>query len=104
MCRKSPPEGVRPCSAHLRLPSSNSPPECRERRAGRLRAGDRGRDAIPSDPVGAFALGVASGDPRPDGFVLWTRLAPTPLAADGHGGMRADHVPVQYEVTEDSLF
>ncbi|MGW1340969.1 alkaline phosphatase D family protein [Kribbella sp. NPDC002412] len=63
-------------------------------------------DATPGRPIpsGAFALGVASGDPRPDGFVLWTRLAPTPLAADGHGGMRADHVPVQYEVAEDSSF
>ncbi|MFG1818424.1 alkaline phosphatase D family protein [Kribbella sp. NPDC049174] len=63
-------------------------------------------DATPGRPIpsGAFALGVASGDPRPDGFVLWTRLAPTPLAADGHGGMRADHVPVQYEVAEDSGF
>jgi alkaline phosphatase D len=63
-------------------------------------------DATPGRPIpsGAFALGVASGDPRPDGFVLWTRLAPTPLAADGHGGMRADHVPVQYEVAEDSRF
>ena len=26
-----------------------------------------------------FTLGVASGDPAPDGFVLWTRLAPKPL-------------------------
>lgn len=25
-----------------------------------------------------FTLGVASGDPRPDGIVLWTRLAPEP--------------------------
>ena len=31
-----------------------------------------------------FTLGVASGDPLPDGVVLWTRLAPEPL--DG-GGM-----------------
>jgi alkaline phosphatase D len=23
-----------------------------------------------------FALGVASGDPAPDGFVIWTRLCP----------------------------
>ena len=30
-----------------------------------------------SDP---FTLGVASGDPLPDGVVLWTRLAPGPLA------------------------
>src|SRR5262245_19752857 len=34
-----------------------------------------------------FSLGVASGDPSPEGFVLWTRLAFTPLAPDGHGGM-----------------
>lgn len=33
-----------------------------------------------------FSLGVASGDPSPDGFVLWTRLAPDPLAPRG-GGM-----------------
>ncbi|WP_242676936.1 PhoD-like phosphatase N-terminal domain-containing protein [Streptomonospora litoralis] len=31
---------------------------------------------------------MASGDPLPDGFVLWTRLAPEPLAEDGHGGCR----------------
>ncbi|HCW49828.1 MAG TPA: alkaline phosphatase, partial [Brevundimonas sp.] len=32
-----------------------------------------------------FLLGVASGDPAPDGFVIWTRLAADPLAADGLG-------------------
>ncbi len=26
-----------------------------------------------------FKLGVASGDPLPDGFVIWTRLAPVPM-------------------------
>ena len=31
-----------------------------------------------------FSLGVTSGDPSPDGFVLWTRLAPDPL---NNGGM-----------------
>lgn len=38
------------------------------------------------DPLGAdpFTLGVASGDPWSDGFVIWTRLAPHPL--DEHGG------------------
>src|SRR5688500_12264162 len=30
-----------------------------------------------------FALGVASGDPLADGFVLWTRLAPDPLNGGG---------------------
>ena len=30
-----------------------------------------------------FTLGVASGDPGPDGVVLWTRLAPDPLNGGG---------------------
>ncbi|CAN0596762.1 unnamed protein product, partial [Laminaria digitata] len=30
-----------------------------------------------------FSLGVASGEPTSDGFVLWTRLAPNPLDPDG---------------------
>ncbi|RKT88550.1 alkaline phosphatase D [Saccharopolyspora antimicrobica] len=55
-------------------------------------------------PDGTFSLGVASGDPRPDAVVLWTRLAPRPLAADGHGGMPLRQVPVQYEVAEDERF
>ncbi len=32
-----------------------------------------------------FTLGVASGDPLPDGVVLWTRLAPNPLGKSGEG-------------------
>ncbi|MEC1262836.1 alkaline phosphatase D family protein [Bacillus swezeyi] len=51
-----------------------------------------------------FKLGVASGEPHPDGFVLWTRLAPDPLAEDGLGGMPKRHVPVQWEVAEDEHF
>ncbi|MDT7656042.1 MAG: alkaline phosphatase, partial [Pseudonocardiales bacterium] len=34
-----------------------------------------------------FTLGVASGDPTPDGMVLWTRLARDPAHEDGLGGM-----------------
>lgn len=49
-----------------------------------------------------FALGVASGDPWPDGFVLWTRLAPRPL--DEHGGMPMLAVPVRWEVATDEGF
>lgn len=49
-----------------------------------------------------FTLGVASGDPLPDGFVLWTRLAPRPL--DEHGGMPMKIVPVGYEIAEDEAF
>lgn len=49
-----------------------------------------------------FALGVAAGDPAPDGFVIWTRLAPRPLLE--HGGMPALAVAVRWEVAEDDRF
>ncbi len=51
-----------------------------------------------------FTLGVASGDPLPDGVVLWTRLAPEPLAEGGLGGMPDRPVPVQWEVSTDESF
>ncbi|WP_189160337.1 alkaline phosphatase D family protein [Lentzea pudingi] len=57
--------------------------------------------ARPSDP---FTLGVASGDPAPDGVVLWTRLAPEPLAEDGLGGMPNRPVEVFWQVAEDERF
>lgn len=39
-----------------------------------------------------FKLGVASGDPSSDGFVIWTRLAPRPLELHtvGRDAWRAD--------------
>ncbi len=46
-----------------------------------------------------FTLGVASGDPAADGFVIWTRLAPRPL--EPGGGMRPEPVSVHWEVAED---
>ena len=46
-----------------------------------------------------FPLGVASGDPWPDGVVLWTRLAPEPL--DG-GGMPMANVEVGWEIAQRS--
>ena len=45
-----------------------------------------------------FTLGVASGDPSPDGVVLWTRLAPDPI---GGGGMSPEPVTVIWEVADD---
>src|SRR5215467_6744173 len=50
-----------------------------------------------------FSLGVASGAPRPDGFVLWTRLAPDPLSANPAtpGGMTGGDMPVDYEIASD---
>ncbi|WP_336980745.1 alkaline phosphatase D family protein [Altererythrobacter fulvus] len=49
-----------------------------------------------------FTLGVAAGDPWPDGFVIWTRLAPDPLGE--HGGMPMAPVAVRWEVAEDEGF
>lgn len=49
-----------------------------------------------------FSLGVASGDPSPDGFVIWTRLAPEPL--EPGGGMPMGVVPVTWEVSSDERF
>jgi alkaline phosphatase D len=49
-----------------------------------------------------FSLGVASGEPQPDAVVLWTRLAPKPLQADG--GMPARALPVSWEVALDPRF
>ncbi|HVJ42727.1 MAG TPA: alkaline phosphatase D family protein [Dongiaceae bacterium] len=59
-----------------------------------------------------FALGVASGTPRADGFTLWTRLAPDPLLAEGGAGQVADlglagmppmwsDIEIGYEVATD---
>jgi alkaline phosphatase D len=45
-----------------------------------------------------FTLGVASGDPLPDGVVLWTRLAPDPLHG---GGMPISPVEVEWLVAHD---
>jgi alkaline phosphatase D len=57
------------------------------------------RSAGVSFPADPFALGVASGDPDHAGMVLWTRLAPMPLAPDW--GMKAEPVDVRWEVAED---
>ena len=45
-----------------------------------------------------FSLGVASGDPLPDGVVLWTRLAPDPLNG---GGMPPQNVSVRWQIASD---
>jgi alkaline phosphatase D len=46
-----------------------------------------------------FALGVASGDPSRDGFVLWTRLVgPDALP------LQSGSIPVRYEIAEDEGF
>ena len=54
--------------------------------------------ADPRFPQNPFTLGIASGDPTPDGMVLWTRLAPEPQAPDGMGGMPPYQVQVSWQV------
>jgi hypothetical protein len=51
-----------------------------------------------------FTLGVASGEPAPDGAVIWTRLAPRPLAEDGRGGMPDQAFDVEWEIADDHGF
>jgi alkaline phosphatase D len=71
-----------------------------------------GNAALPAGPGLArqnpFALGVASGAPVEDGFVIWTRLAPDPLSSDpdAPGGIAAigrggSDLPLHYEIASD---
>ncbi len=48
-----------------------------------------------------FQLGVASGDPSADGFVIWTRLAPEPFDT---GYLGRTIFEVAWEVAEDAAF
>ena len=72
---------------------------------GRSMLGGFGLVAGQSEPVSSlqasanpFTLGVASGDPTPGGVVLWTRLAPDPLAG---GGMPPLPFLVRWRIAED---
>jgi alkaline phosphatase D len=56
--------------------------------------------AAPKFTAYPFSLGVASGDPAPDGMVLWTRLAPRPR--EPGGGLPAIPVEVDWLVAEDA--
>ena len=49
-----------------------------------------------------FQLGVAAGDPLPDGFVIWTRLCPRPLEPDH--GMPSQPMAVNWQVAADAGF
>ena len=51
-----------------------------------------------------FTMGVASGEPAPDSVVLWTRLAVSPLDADGYGGMPGSDVAVEWQVSATESF
>ena len=67
--------------------------------AGTLAARASAQTSFASDP---FALGVASGDPTARGMVLWTRIAPEPLAVGG--GLPAEPYRVRYELARDEDF
>ncbi len=94
------------------MPSSSSPDVARRTflvgsvAAGSLLASSQPAGAAPRAAVrrDPFTLGVASGDPSPDGLVLWTRLAPEPLAEDGFGGMPYAPVDVRWQVATDERF
>jgi alkaline phosphatase D len=49
-----------------------------------------------------FPLGVASGMPRPDSIVLWTRLAAKPL--EPGGGLPPAPIEVHWQVADDDAF
>lgn len=53
-----------------------------------------------AEPV--FGHGVASGDPLPDGVLLWTRVTVAPEAVPGSG--IGGPAPVRWEVAEDERF
>jgi alkaline phosphatase D len=59
-------------------------------------AGKSQKPKLVTDP---FQVGIASGDPTPDGFVLWTRLASKPL--EPKGGMDPCPVDVSWEIADD---
>ncbi|MFI8254712.1 alkaline phosphatase D family protein [Streptomyces filamentosus] len=58
--------------------------------------------ALADAPAATFLHGIASGDPLPDGVLLWTRVTPSPEAVPG-SGLGAD-VRVDWEVAEDRSF
>ncbi|SER99362.1 alkaline phosphatase D family protein [Actinokineospora terrae] len=60
-------------------------------------AGTASAAAVPQ-----FAHGVASGDPLPDGVLLWTRVTPTPESTPGSGA--GPTVEVRWEVATDAGF
>ena len=75
----------RDCSPRVRPPAPSVPTAPRSSRPRPSPA-----SAVPSTtnlpaslPAGLFTLGVASGDPLADSVILWTRLAPAPLAGGG---------------------
>jgi alkaline phosphatase D len=57
---------------------------------------------LPAGSAYPFTLGVASGMPRPDSIVLWTRLAPRPQ--EPGGGLPDAPIAVRWELADDEAF
>ncbi|WP_240979485.1 alkaline phosphatase D family protein [Streptomyces sp. HNM0574] len=68
--------------------------------ASTARAATSGQAAAAGET--AFLHGVASGDPLPDGVLLWTRVTPSPEATPGSG--KGAPLAVTWEVAEDASF
>lgn len=60
------------------------------------------RAAARAGAAPAFLHGVASGDPLPDGVLLWTRVTPTAEATPGSG--KGADTEVRWQVAEDQGF
>ncbi|MEV4918018.1 alkaline phosphatase D family protein [Streptomyces tirandamycinicus] len=58
--------------------------------------------ALAAEQGTAFRHGVASGDPLPDGVLLWTRVTPAPDALPGSG--KGPATEVSWEIAEDKGF
>jgi alkaline phosphatase D len=65
-------------------------------------AGASGTSPAAAGTGSVFAHGVASGDPLPDGVLLWTRVTPTPQATPGSGV--GPDAAVAWEVAADAGF
>ena len=69
--------------------------------ASTLSASALGATRLARVTANPFYLGVASGDPRPDSVVIWTRLARETL---GNALSRNEPVAVDYEIAETANF
>ncbi|MGI5399630.1 alkaline phosphatase D family protein [Streptomyces sp. CA-135486] len=58
--------------------------------------------AASAEEASVFQHGLASGDPLPDGVLLWTRITPAPEAVPGSG--KGPDTAVGWEVAEDKGF
>jgi alkaline phosphatase D len=68
--------------------------------AGTALTGPAFSAALVVEPNAVFQYGVASGDPLPDGVILWARVTPEPDATPGSG--KGAPTTVRWVVAEDA--